>query len=89
MRGRYTDLFKFGKTKGITVNSVAPGPVKTDIVGGLDVDELYQGMIAQTRAAARIGTAEDIADTVLLLVSEKARWLTGQYISASGGLTGQ
>jgi NAD(P)-dependent dehydrogenase (short-subunit alcohol dehydrogenase family) len=41
-----------------------------------------------TRAAARIGTTEDIADMVLLLVSEKARWITGQYISA-GGITGQ
>jgi NAD(P)-dependent dehydrogenase (short-subunit alcohol dehydrogenase family) len=45
-------------------------------------------MIAMTRAADRIGTVEDIADTTLLLVAEKARWITGQHISASGGMTG-
>jgi len=40
------------------------------------------------RAEARVGTVGDIADAVLLLVSEKSRWITGQYISVSGGLTG-
>jgi NAD(P)-dependent dehydrogenase (short-subunit alcohol dehydrogenase family) len=42
-----------------------------------------------TRAADRIGTVQDIADTTLLIVSEKARWITGQHIAASGGMTGQ
>lgn len=41
------------------------------------------------RAADRIGTLDDIADAVLLIVSEKGRWITGQYISVSGGMTGQ
>jgi NAD(P)-dependent dehydrogenase (short-subunit alcohol dehydrogenase family) len=50
---------------------------------------MFAYMIAQTRAAERIGTIEDIADSVLLLASEKARWITGQHVSASGGLTGQ
>jgi NAD(P)-dependent dehydrogenase (short-subunit alcohol dehydrogenase family) len=81
---------QFGKSHGITVNSVAPGPVLTD---SLDPDlaalQAVTGpMIAITRAADRIGTVEDIADITLLLVSEKARWITGQHISASGGMTG-
>lgn len=42
-----------------------------------------------TRAEERIGTTEDIADVVLLLASEKSRWITGQFVSASGGITGQ
>ena len=46
-------------------------------------------LVPMTRAADRIGTGADIADTILLLVSEKGRWITGQYISASGGITGQ
>jgi NAD(P)-dependent dehydrogenase (short-subunit alcohol dehydrogenase family) len=46
-------------------------------------------LIGLTRGADRIGTAEDIADTVLLLASEKGRWITGQFVSASGGITGQ
>jgi NAD(P)-dependent dehydrogenase (short-subunit alcohol dehydrogenase family) len=86
-----TCAVQFGKSQGITVNSVAPGPVLTD---KLSLEpEAYQAMvgpmIAMTRAADRIGTVEDLADTTLLLVSEKARWITGQFISASGGMTGQ
>lgn len=45
-------------------------------------------MLPMTRAERRLGTIEDIADVVLLLVSEKSRWITGQYISTSGGVTG-
>ena len=45
-------------------------------------------LMGLTRAADRIGTVEDIADTVLLLASEKGRWITGQFLSASGGING-
>jgi len=44
--------------------------------------------LSQTRAAERVGTVEDIADAVLLLCHEKSRWITGQHISVSGGITG-
>ncbi|KAF4993974.1 hypothetical protein FGRMN_6105 [Fusarium graminum] len=71
---------EWGRTMGITVNSVAPGPVLTD---SNPVEEFQQPAIDITRAADRAGTPEDIADAVLLLVSEKARWITGQYISDS------
>lgn len=40
-----------------------------------------------TRAADRPGTPEDIGDAVLLLVQEKSRWITGQYIGVNGGVT--
>jgi len=81
---------EFGRSKGITVNSVAPGPVATDIIpASADVDAIFASVINMTRAANRVGTAQDIADTVLLVVSEKGRWITGQHISASGGVTGQ
>ena len=40
-----------------------------------------------TRAEKRPGTIEDIGDAVLLLVNEKSRWITGQYIGVSGGVT--
>ncbi len=45
-------------------------------------------LVSLTRAEERVGTVEDIADAVLLLVQEKSRWITGQYISLSGGITG-
>jgi NAD(P)-dependent dehydrogenase (short-subunit alcohol dehydrogenase family) len=50
--------------------------------------DMVTSMIAQTRAEHRVGTVQDMADAALLLVSEKSRWITAQWISISGGLTG-
>ncbi|KAH6971217.1 putative short-chain dehydrogenase [Ilyonectria sp. MPI-CAGE-AT-0026] len=85
---------ELGKTSGITVNTIAPGPVPTDLSTPLLVASdgsattLQISMSEQTRAANRLGTVEDIADATLLLVSEKSRWITAQFISVSGGITG-
>lgn len=71
------------------MNAVAPGPVMTDAAKVMKVtDAAVAHMISMTRAADRIGTTDDIADAVILLASEKSRWITGQYVSASGGMTG-
>lgn len=78
---------QLGRSKGITVNSVAPGPVITDIYPEGMEEELTREEISLTRAANRAGTTADIGDAVLLLVNEKSRWITGQYISTSGGVT--
>ncbi|KAF6518643.1 hypothetical protein HZS61_017017 [Fusarium oxysporum f. sp. conglutinans] len=74
---------EWGRSKGITVNGVAPGPVLTDAIPAAIAEEFQRPSIEITRAANRAGTSKDIADAVLLLVSEKARWITGQYISVS------
>lgn len=50
--------------------------------------EFQLAVYPQTRAANRLGSVEDVADATLLLVSEKSRWITAQYISVSGGITG-
>lgn len=82
-------IIQFGRSRGITVNSVGPGLVETDIIPDdpgswkMAVDP----MLELTRAAYRIGTIEDIGDSVLLIVSEKARWIMAQHVSASGGIT--
>ena len=47
-----------------------------------------RGLIDATRAERRVGNVEDLADAVLLLVQEKSRWITGQYINVSGGIVG-
>jgi NAD(P)-dependent dehydrogenase (short-subunit alcohol dehydrogenase family) len=66
-----------------------PGPILTDpllaLPGG--ADQLIEQVIPMTRAEARVGTVEDVADAVLLLVNERSRWITGQVISVSGGVT--
>ncbi|KAH8811309.1 hypothetical protein F5884DRAFT_749700 [Xylogone sp. PMI_703] len=77
---------EWGRSRGITVNSVGPGPVVTDLCPPELAEELMGPQKAITRAADRFGTIEDIGDAVLLLVSEKSRWITGQYISVSGGV---
>lgn len=68
---------------------MAPGPVLTDLVSADNIETDYADLLGLTRAERRIGTAYDIADIILLLVNEKGRWITGQYVSASGGITGQ
>lgn len=49
---------------------------------------LFSPMKDATRLEDRYGTIEDIGDAVLLLVSDHARWISGQYIGTNGGLTG-
>ncbi|KAK7432546.1 hypothetical protein QQZ08_000753 [Neonectria magnoliae] len=85
---------ELGRSHGITVNTLAPGPIPTDMSKPYLVNPdgsehpMKAGMLAATRAGDRIGTVEDMADAALLLVSEKSRWITAQWISISGGITG-
>ncbi|KAL7907438.1 hypothetical protein GGI35DRAFT_470642 [Trichoderma velutinum] len=73
--------------KNITINTIAPGPVETDSVPPDPQSQAMKNwLISLTRAEDRVGTVKDIADAVLLLADEKSRWITGQYISASGGI---
>lgn len=65
---------------GITVNAVAPGPVQT---GWIDRD--LEARVLPSIPLGRLGTPEDIADAIVFLVSEQARWITGQVIQVAGG----
>ena len=72
--------------RGITVNTVAPGFVYTD----MNASWLHGNAEAEAAASARsalgrVGTPEDIAGPVLFLASEAGRWTTGQIIDATGG----
>jgi 3-oxoacyl-[acyl-carrier protein] reductase len=71
--------------RGITVNSVEPGIVKTDITPWL-ADEQMSRQAAGWSAFNRLGEPADIADVVAFLASPDSRWVTGQFIDASGGL---
>lgn len=82
---------QLGFTHGITVNTLAPGAFATDLTRGLwkkedgTPSEMAQGVIARTKAEPRLGELQDMADATLLLVSEKSRWITAQWIAVSGG----
>jgi 3-oxoacyl-[acyl-carrier protein] reductase len=65
---------------GITVNAVAPGPVQT---GWLTAER--EEALSHDIPLRRVGRPEDIADVVVFLASDQARWLTGQVIKVSGG----
>ncbi|MFF5934748.1 SDR family oxidoreductase [Streptomyces sp. NPDC012508] len=72
--------------RGITVNAVAPGIVDTDV----NADWLRGNEEAWAGAAAlstlgKVGTPADIADVVAFLASNDGRWVTGQWIDATGG----
>jgi 3-oxoacyl-[acyl-carrier protein] reductase len=67
---------------GITVNSVAPGYVSTEMSAkGLG----DPGPIVRGVALKRTGLPDDIAEVVAFLASEASRWITGQIITANGG----
>jgi len=70
--------------RGITVNAVLPGATATDMNPAAQ-DPVRSVQLAQTIALKRVGQPEDIADIIAFLVSDAARWVTGQRIDASGG----
>lgn len=67
--------------KGVTVNAVAPGFVKTEMVEGLDEAELKKNI-----PVGRFGEAEEVAALVAFLASPEAGYITGECISINGGL---
>ncbi|MGN6866767.1 MAG: SDR family NAD(P)-dependent oxidoreductase [Solirubrobacteraceae bacterium] len=88
----------FGKTlarevarRGVTVNSVCPGPTETPLLEGLlGAGEESAKMVDALRRAVpmrRLGRPDDVAAAVTFLASEEAGYITGQTLSVSGGLT--
>jgi NAD(P)-dependent dehydrogenase (short-subunit alcohol dehydrogenase family) len=79
-----------GAAAGVRVNAVAPGPVQTDMLdrftGGSE--DAKSGFLASL-PARRAGTPEEIAQTIVFLASDKARFLTGQCLAVDGGFTAQ
>ena len=70
--------------RGITVNGVAPGFIKTDMTSVLP-----EKVVADMEAGiplARLGEPEDIAKAVLFLVSDDAAYITGQTLHVDGGM---
>ncbi len=70
--------------RGITVNAVAPGFIETDMTLALgeDIRQQYLSHIP----LKRFGSAEDVAEAVAFLASDKAGYITGQVLSVNGGM---
>jgi NAD(P)-dependent dehydrogenase (short-subunit alcohol dehydrogenase family) len=73
-------------SRGITVNTVAPGAIETDFGGGAvrDNPEINK-MIAGMTALGRVGLPDDIGPMIAGLLSEDNRWVNAQRIEVSGG----
>ncbi|MEZ4359271.1 MAG: 3-oxoacyl-ACP reductase FabG [Kofleriaceae bacterium] len=67
--------------RNITVNAVAPGLIDTEMIAQAPIEELLKHIPMK-----RLGTAQEVAELVAFLVSDKAAYLTGQVITLSGGL---
>ena len=91
-------IISFSKTlarelarQGITVNVVCPGPTDTPILRGFlgegEAGKKVYDALVRAIPMKRVGQPEDIPGIVAFLASEEARFITGQVISVSGGLT--
>ena len=69
--------------KGVTVNCVAPGYIDTEMVQAVPA-KVLEGIISQI-PVGRLGSGEEIADTVSFLVGERAAYVTGTTLSLNGG----
>ena len=73
-------------SRGITANTIAPGAIETDFLGGAVRDTpAYNDTFASMTALGRVGVPDDIGPVVASLLSADNRWVTAQRIEASGG----
>lgn len=70
--------------RGVTVNAIAPGYIQSDMTHVLS-EEVSRKFLTQI-PMARYGTPDDVADAVLFLSSDLAKYITGQVINVDGGL---
>jgi 3-oxoacyl-[acyl-carrier protein] reductase len=71
-------------SRNIRVNAVAPGYIDTDMTAALP--EAARQKMTELIPLARLGTAQDVADCVAWLASDKASYVTGQVIRVNGGM---
>jgi 3-oxoacyl-[acyl-carrier protein] reductase len=70
---------------GVRANAVAPGMVETDMTAAIN-EEAMKAVKARI-ALGRLGAAQDVAQLVCFLASDRASYITGQVVQIDGGLT--
>ncbi|MBV1864661.1 MAG: glucose 1-dehydrogenase [Rhodobacteraceae bacterium] len=71
--------------RGVRVNNVAPGYVKTDLTAGLAANDALRGEIEDRTPMTRLATAEEMAGAVVFLASDAASYVSGATIAVDGG----
>ncbi|MFH9247289.1 SDR family oxidoreductase [Streptomyces lydicus] len=72
-------------TRGITVNTIAPGFVATDMNAAMRATPEAEAALASISVFNRLGRPADIADVAAFLASDDSRWITGQRFDVTGG----
>ena len=70
--------------RGVTVNAVAPGFIDTDMTRALP--EEAKNALTSGIPLGRLGTAQDVADAVAFLCSDRASYITGAVLNVNGGM---
>jgi len=73
---------EFGDRR-IRFNAISPGPIRTELGGGLD-DE-FESLLASQTALGRVGEPDEVARVIVSLLSDDNRWINAQTIEVSGG----
>jgi 3-oxoacyl-[acyl-carrier protein] reductase len=84
MIGMTKSLAREFAARGVRVNAVAPGFIRTAMTDALGDD--VQAQMKQVIPLGRLGEAGDVADVVLFLVSDLASYVTGQVVNCDGGM---
>jgi acetoacetyl-CoA reductase len=69
--------------KGVTVNAIAPGYVKTELLAGVS-DEVMKSIVAQV-PVGRLGEANEVARCDAFLAADESGWITGSTLTINGG----
>jgi len=84
MIGLTKSLAKEVASRNITVNALAPGMIDTEMTGEMNAD--FREKINANIPLGRFGTVSEVADIACFMLSDSARYVTGQVIQADGGL---
>ncbi|MCA9772621.1 MAG: 3-oxoacyl-[acyl-carrier-protein] reductase [Myxococcales bacterium] len=71
-------------SRGITVNAVSPGYIDTDMTSGFTQEQ--RALVLQQIPMGRVGKAEEVAEAVAFVASDRAGYITGQVINVNGGM---
>ena len=73
---------EFGERR-IRVNAVSPGPIRTELGGGLNAE--FEVLLASQTALGRVGEPEEVARVIASLLTEDGSWVNAQSIEVAGG----
>lgn len=85
LSGMARSLAREFASRNITVNVVAPGPIATDMTDALN--DAQKQAITDAVPVGRFGSAEEVADAVAFLASDRAGYITGIVVPVDGGMT--